>query len=79
MMILLIRFEKRGIEIMKKWLEIKRKIALSGIDRREIADQMGMTYQKLSQRINGFYPWSDEELSNLEEVLAGDPITADNP
>ena len=63
---------------MKKWLETKRRIVLSGIDRRDIAEQMGLSYSYLNQKICGFVDWSPEELGHLEEILTAEPDQVPN-
>ena len=50
-------------------MEIKELINTSGIDRREIAKAVDMSYHSLSARINEFVPWKPEEIEAVEKYI----------
>jgi hypothetical protein len=47
----------------------KARLYLAGVDRREVADRLGLTYSQLTSRLNGFARWGREE-RELQRYLA---------
>jgi hypothetical protein len=51
-------------------LDYKSEIRRAGIDRRELADALGITYSQLSTRLSEFTPWQRDEERNLQKILS---------
>jgi len=45
------------------------EIINAGMTRKELAAEMGISYQHLSNRMCGFSPWPDEELKKARHIL----------
>jgi len=42
----------------------------AGITRKQLAEDMGISYQHLCNRMCGFSPWQDEDLKRAKHILA---------
>jgi transcriptional regulator with XRE-family HTH domain len=49
--------------------ELKKKIKEKGMDRRELAKKMGVSYSSLNSMLNGFTPLKSDHQQNIEQIL----------
>lgn len=49
--------------------ELKKKIKEKGLDRREIAKKMGVSYSSLNSMLNGFTPLKNDHQQSIEQIL----------
>lgn len=49
-------------------LSYRKRILLTGLDRRAIADRLRLSYSSLNNRLAGFTRWGDEE-RELRQIL----------
>lgn len=50
-------------------MEYKMRLILAGLDRREVARQMGLSYSGLTSRLNSFTAFRVEEEECLRRIL----------
>jgi transcriptional regulator with XRE-family HTH domain len=49
--------------------ELKKKIKEKGMDRRELAKKMGVSYSSLNSMLNGFTPLKSDHQQSIEQIL----------
>jgi len=50
--------------------EIKAALERSGMSRLEVAKAIGMPYGTLNSKLNGYYPFTDEESAKILETIS---------
>jgi len=50
-------------------MEIVDLINTSGVDRRDIAEHLGISYQSLGNRIGRFVQWKKGEIEKIEKFI----------
>jgi hypothetical protein len=51
-------------------MDYKTRIYAARLDRRMIADRLGLSYNQLNARLGGFTGWQNREERELQKILA---------
>jgi transcriptional regulator with XRE-family HTH domain len=60
-------FLKGGLSMTRE--DWKVSIVRLNLDRRQIAEQLGVSYSSLSQRMNGFQKWQNNEEAQFRAII----------